>query len=69
MRKHTKKRDYRDAVLFYWPYRKNFSVEIKLADEIEEWCDKNLLNDFTIGNAGIYVYEDWDIMAYKLRWI
>lgn len=69
MRKHTKKRDHRDANLFMWPVGYDFIEAVRLANEIEKWCDENLLDDFTCGDAGIYVYEDWDIMAYKLRWL
>jgi len=69
MRKHTKKRDYRNAVLFHWPKGKDFLEDIAMAKEIEKWCDENLLDDFTAADMGIYIYEQHDMMAYKLRWL
>ena len=68
MRKHTKKRNFRNAILFHWPMGKDFIEDIRLSTEIEEWCEENLHDDFTSGNDGIYIYEIDDMMAYKLRW-
>lgn len=66
---HKKKRDYRNAfALFPWPYRKDFIETIKIGIEIEKWCEENLKDDFTAANDGIYIYEEIDAVAFKMRW-
>ncbi len=66
---HRKKRDYRNAfALFAWPRGKDFLEEIKIGIEIEKWCEENLKDDFTAANDGIYIYEEVDAVAFKMRW-
>lgn len=67
---HRKKRDYRNAYArFLWPYRKDFIEAIKIGIEIEKWCEENLKDDFTAGDFAIYIYEESDAVAFKLRWL
>lgn len=66
---HKKKRDYRNAfALFAWPRGKDFLEEIKISIEIEKWCEENLKDDFTAANDGVYIYEEIDAVAFKMRW-
>ena len=66
---HKKKRDYRNAfALFPWPYRNDFIEEYEKSVEIEKWCEENLKDDFTAADAGIYIYEEADAVAFKMRW-
>ena len=40
-----------------------------MALEIEKWCKENLIDDFTAADSGLYIYEELDALAFKLRWI
>ena len=61
--------DCRDAHLFEWPIRVNFLEVWELSNEIEDWCKENLHGKFTCGDDGVYIYEEDDATAFKLRWL
>lgn len=63
-----KKRNYLDARCFIWPHFKNIIDLLDFELLVEKWCEENLNDDFTIGNEGVYIYEEEDIVAFKIRW-
>ena len=70
MRKHTKKRNFRNAILFHWPMGKDFIEDIRLSTEIEEWCEENLtIGKVVVGNMIISIESDIDATAFNIRWL
>lgn len=61
-------RNIKDAILFPWPRRKSFIEEIRIANKIEDWCEKYLIGPYTGADAGVYIYKKSDAVLYRLRW-
>ncbi len=38
-------------------------------DELEEWCKENLKGAWHFGHTTMFIDDDEDAMAFKLRWI
>ena len=57
------------AYLFMWPLGGNYIDSEKSNAEILVWCEKNLQGIFEVTDMGLYIYDDSDVMAYKLRWM
>ena len=67
--KHRKKRDHLNAfALFPWRCSLNYATDFDSWQEMEKWCEDNLEDDWTAADAGIYIYEESDAVAFKLRW-
>lgn len=64
-----KKQYYGWAFLFKWPLGGNYKDSEKSNAKILKWCEINLQGIFEVTDAGLYIYDDSDAMAYKLRWL
>lgn len=64
-----KKQYYGWAFLFLWPLGQNYIDSDKSNAEILKWCEENLQGKFEATDAGLYIYNELDVMAYKLRWV
>jgi len=63
-----KKQYYGWAFLFTWPLGGYYIDTDKSNAEILKWCKENLQGIFEVTDAGLYIYNEVDVMAYKLRW-
>ncbi|KKN44290.1 hypothetical protein LCGC14_0694950 [marine sediment metagenome] len=57
------------AYLFMWPLGENYIDSEKSNAEILVWCEKNLQGIFEVTDMGLYIYDNLDVMAYKMRWL
>ena len=43
--------------------------KIATSEEIKKWCEENLLGYVLVGNISIYIEQEEDAVAFKLRWL
>ena len=38
-------------------------------EDIYEWCKENLKGEVLVGDKAIFIKEDSDVVAFKIRWL
>ena len=49
--------------------RVNNNHNLDVLDVIEDWCNENLSHEWHIGYTSIYIDNEEDATAFKLRWL